>query len=143
MTDFRYFEDLRPGEQHTTAPVEVTKTEIIEFAGKYDPQPMHLEGENLLASGWHTAALTMRLFVTSDWCRPPPGALGLGVKSLQWLRPVRAGDWLYSKIELLDLRLSRSRPRHGIASYRFLTFNQNDELVQSMESGMLLPCRQA
>jgi|SRR6516165_2031492 acyl dehydratase len=140
METYRYFEDFAVGDQYETASIPVSEADIIGFAEHFDPQPMHLGGANLIASGWHTAALTMRLFVICDECRPPPGSLGLGVSKLTWSRPVRPGDRLHIRIEVLTLRRSASHPGHGIATYRFSTFNQNGELVQTMESSMLLPC---
>lgn len=140
----KYFEDFALGETHETPPVKVTEAEIISFAEKFDPQPMHLSATapgELIASGWHTASLTMRLFVTSGWYTPPPGALGLGVQDLAWPRPVRPGDWLHLRLEVSGLRTSRSKPGFGILATRMVTLTQDGDIVQTMTTSVLIPRR--
>jgi acyl dehydratase len=148
MTDYNYFEDFAAGDMYETSPVDITKAEIIAFAERYDPQPMHLTGENLIASGWQTAALTMRLFVTCEKVGPPPGAIGLGVQELSWLHLVRPGDFLHLKIEVLALRTSGSRPGNGIVTYRFPDVQSTRRIgakygkqhVATLPSGVISAC---
>ena len=136
--DRRYFEDLAVGQTfHSTTPVTVTIEGIKAFAAQFDPQPFHLDEEaakasffdGLAASGWHTAALTMRLLVESD-LRPAGGTIGAGGEDLRWPRPVRPGDVLRLHIEILELRPSRSRPTLGVVKIRLTTVNQADQPVQ-------------
>jgi acyl dehydratase len=137
----RYFEELHVGDTFRTATVTVTEADIAEFARLYDPQPFHLDAEaaretmfgRLVASGWHTAALTMRLIVQGE-VQPAGGMVGLGVEQVSWPRPVLPGDKLRAVSEILELRLSRSKPDRGLAKIRTTTFNQCDEPVQVMTS---------
>lgn len=145
-----YFEDFKPGQIATSGSVTITEADIIRFASEFDPQPMHTDPEaaltitgGLIASGWHTASLTMRLLITGRGYRPAPGTLGLGFENLRWHQPVRPGDTLRLQIELLSTRASESRPDRGIITSRFTTFNQHDELVQSMTSSAIVPRRPA
>jgi acyl dehydratase len=134
----RFFEDLAVGQKyHSTAPVTVTAERIKAFAAEFDPQPFHLDEEaakasffeGLAASGWHTAAITMRLLVESD-LRPAGGNIGAGGEDLRWPRAVRPGDTLRLEIEIVEMRPSRSRPELGIVKVRLTTLNQADEIVQ-------------
>jgi acyl dehydratase len=143
----RYFEDLKKGALFLSAPFHVTEEGIIDFADQYDPQAFHLDPEKarrsvfggLAASGWHTAAITMRLFVqTVDFAE---GAIGLGVDELRWPVPVRPGDELRVQTEIVDVRASKSKPDHGIIRLRNMTTNQRGEVVQTMEAGALVPRR--
>jgi acyl dehydratase len=132
-----YFEDLAVGQKFTSSVLCVDAQAIIAFATAFDPQPFHLDDEaarhtffeGLAASGWHTAALTMRLCVTSDF-RPAGGILGIGGE-LIWLKPVRPGDELRVETEVTETRVSRSRPGQGIVKIRLMTFNQHGEPVQT------------
>lgn len=139
METYRYFKDFSVGESYTTLSIMIKESEIIGFASQFDPQPMHLDRTSAIASGWHTASLTMKLFVTCKELQPPPGSLGLGVKNLKWLSPVCPGDWLHLVVTILALRRSESHPDRGIITYQFETVNQNNKVVQVMESSMLLP----
>src|SRR5712692_4266306 len=95
--------------------------------------------EGLIASGWHTAAITMRLFVqTLNFAE---GAIGLGVDELRWPNPVRPGDTLRVETEIVDLRASRSKPSHGIIRIRNTTTNQRSEIVQTMFASAMVPRR--
>jgi acyl dehydratase len=143
----RYFDDLKVGDRFKSQPVEVTGEEIIDFAREFDPQVFHLEAakaeqtifKGLIASGWHTAAITMRLFVqTLNFAE---GAIGLGVDELRWPNPVRPGDSLSVETEIIDLRLSRSKPNYGIVRLRNLTMNQRGEIVQTMFANAMVPVR--
>jgi acyl dehydratase len=140
----KYFEDFAHGEAFETPPVQVTADDIIRFAAAFDPQPMHLSATapgGLIASGWHTASLTMRLFVTSGWYAPPQGALGMGVQDLTWPRPVHPGALLRLRIEVTGLRISRSKPGFGILSMRMVTLTQDGDAVQTMTTSVLIPRR--
>jgi acyl dehydratase len=133
----RYFEDLAVGQKFASPTLTVDADAITAFAAQFDPQPFHLDDEaaretifeGLAASGWHTAALTMRLCVASDF-RPAGGILGIGGE-LNWLKPVRPGDVLHVEIEIIETRVSRSRPGQGIVKIRLTTLNQDDEPVQT------------
>jgi acyl dehydratase len=133
----QYFEDLAVGQQFASATLRVDAAAIKAFAAEFDPQPFHLDeaaaGDSvfhgLAASGWHTAALTMRLCVGSGF-RPAGGILGIGGE-LTWLKPVRPGDALRVEIVVEELRASRSRPRHGIVKIRLTTRNQHGDAVQT------------
>jgi acyl dehydratase len=145
-----YFEDFKPGQIATSGSVTITESDIIRFASEFDPQPMHTDPKaalaitgGLIASGWHTASLTMRLLITGRGYRPAPGTLGLGFENLRWHQPVRPGDTLHIQIELLSTRASESRPDRGIITSRFTTFNQDNEVVQSMTSSAIVPRRSA
>lgn len=145
----RYFDDLRPGERFQSCKYVVTEEEIINFARQFDPQPFHLDRDvgsrtmfgELIASGWHTAAITMRLFVQTLNCAE--GAIGLGVDELRWPNAVKPGDELQVEIEIVDLRTSRSRPTHGVVRLRYVTTNQRGEIVQTMFASALVPRRSA
>ncbi len=145
---YHYFEDFEPGRHFTTAPVTVTEADIIDFAKKFDPQPMHTDPQaakqitgGLIASGWHTASLTMKLLITSGFYNPAPGTLGLGFESLKWLKPVRPDDALHLNVEVLSVRSSATRPDHGIVINKFVTLNQHNEPVQEMTSSAMVPKR--
>ncbi len=132
-----YLEDFSAGQSFTTGRHRIDEAQIHRFAGEFDPQPFHLDGNaakatlfgGLAASGWHTAALTMRLTVDSDFV-PAGGIIGAGFDELSWPRPVRPGDELHLLIEVLEVRPSRSRPDRGMIKVRTTTLNQNDEPVQ-------------
>jgi len=141
----RHFDDLKAGDRFKSEPLIVTEKELIEFAHKFDPQMFHLSRrgaertifKGLIASGWHTAALTMRLFVkTLNFAE---GAIGLGVDELRWPNAVRPGDVLTVETEILDARPSRSRPGYGIIRLRNVTTNQRDEVVQTMLANAMVP----
>ena len=132
-----YFEDIEAGQKFRSPSLRVEADAIVAFAAEFDPQPFHLDDaaargtifEGLAASGWHTAALTMRLCVASDF-RPASGILGVGGE-LTWLKPVRPGDELRVEIEIVETRTSRSRPGQGLVKLKITTLNQHDEPVQT------------
>jgi acyl dehydratase len=142
-----YFEDFAVGHKFVTASRRVDAAEIVEFAKKYDPQPFHLDAEaartslfgGLAASGWHSAAMTMRLIVDSEF-RPAGGIIG-GGGELQWLKPVRPGDELHVESEIVELRGSRSRPLQGLVKVRITTLNQHGEAVQTFTPTLLVQRR--
>ena len=142
-----YFDDLKIGDRFRSEPLKVTEKEVIEFAHKFDPQMFHLNQKaaertlfkGLIASGWHTAAITMRLFVqTLSFAE---GAIGLGVDELRWPNAVRPGDVLTVETEILDLRPSRSKPGYGIIRLRNVTSNQQGEIMQTMLASAMVPRR--
>jgi acyl dehydratase len=148
MTD-RYFEDFVVGEIYKPrGRVRVTKDDIIAFARQYDPQPFHLDEDaarksifgRLVASGWHTAALTMRLVAESEY-RAAHGTIGLGFDGLRWPIPVKPGDELHIESEVLAMRPSQSRADRGLVKLRTLTRNQDGEVVQELIANAMVPRR--
>lgn len=143
----RYFEDLRAGDTFESEAFDVPGKEIIEFAEKFDPQKFHLHAataersifRGLVASGWHTAAITMRLFVRA--LNFAEGAIGLGVDELRWPAAVRPGDTLRVETEIIEARPSKSKPGFGVIRLRNVTTNQRGEVVQSMYAHALIPRR--
>jgi acyl dehydratase len=145
-----HLEDLQPGQLHRSSgdPVSVTAEGIKAFARQFDPQPFHLDEDaardtifrGLAASGWHTAAVTMRLLVEGG-LPLAGGIIGAGVEEVRWPRPVRPGDQLRVESEVLEVRPSRSRPGQGLAKIRTTTLNQNGEPVQVMTSNLVVPRR--
>ncbi len=148
MANELYFEDLFPGLKFSSEhSYKVTAEEIKQFAERYDPQPFHLDeaaGESsffqgLAASGWLTAAIVMRLRVES--IRIAGGMIGAGVEEIRWTQPVRPGDSIRTEAEILNVRLSSSRPTFGIVRSRTLTFNQRDEIVMRSVVNFMAPLR--
>ena len=145
-----YLEDFAVGQVFNTGRLRVDKEQIFAFARQFDPQPFHLDEEaarnspfqGLAASGWHTAALTMRLMVDGEF-KPAGGILGVGFDELSWPRAVRAGDELRAQSEVLDVRPSKSRPDRGLIWVRTTTLNQNDETVMMFTGNLLVPKRPA
>jgi len=140
----RYFEDVKAGDRFKSATYGVSEEQIISFAREFDPQPFHLDravaertifGE-LFASGWHTAAISMCLFVRA--LNFEEGAIGLGVDEMRWPSAVKPNDVLQVETEILDLRESRSKPSHGIIRIRNVTTNQRGDVVQTMMASALL-----
>jgi acyl dehydratase len=146
----RYLEDFAVGQVFKTGRKRVDKNEIFAFAREFDPQPYHLDEKaaqqsvfgGLAASGWHTAAMTMRLMVDGEF-KPAGGILGVGFDELSWPRAVRPGDELYVQSEVLEVRPSKSRPDRGMIRVRNTTLNQNDEVVQVFTGNLLVPRRPA
>ena len=145
----RYLEDFTVGQTFGSGQLRVDTEQIKAFAAEFDPQPFHLD-ENaaretifggLVASGWHTAALTMRLLVESE-IAPEGGIVGAGFDEFRWPRPVRAGDELRIESEVLEVRPSRSRPNQGLIKVRTTTLNQMDEAVQVQIANLIVPRRQ-
>jgi acyl dehydratase len=140
-----YLEDLHVGDRFESDTFLVTEDDIIAFARAFDPQPFHLDVEaaeqsvfrGLVASGWHTAAMSMRLFVTGG-LQLAGGSVGLGVDELRWPRPVRPGDTLRLQTEIMEIRPSRSKPDRGIIRIRNITTNQNGQVVQTFFASVLV-----
>jgi len=150
MSD-RFFEDFVVGEVFASARrLRVDRDEIIAFAKRFDPQPFHLDDEagrnsifgGLVASGWHTAAMTMRLVTQSEY-KAAGGSIGVGFDQLRWPVPVRPGDELRIETEVLDKRLSKSRPEWGLVKMRTKTLNQNNQVVQEIVQNAFVPRRPA
>jgi len=144
-----WFEDLTLGMTFNSEAVQISEAEIKEFAARFDPQPFHLDEEaaqktmfkGLAASGWHTAAIAMRLAVESrPFGRHP--LIGLGVDGLRWLIPVRPGDWLHIEGEVVGLTPSKTKPQ-GTVLVKWTLYNQDNEAVYSFTPIGFVPCRPA
>lgn len=142
-----YLEDLHVGQRFTSPTHEMTVNEIVTFAKQFDPQPFHLDASlakdslfgELVASGWHTAAMTMRLMLASD-LKVQGGLFGNGGE-LRWPQPTRPGDVLRVEIEILEVRPSKSHPERGVARFRAETKNQRHETVQTFEAMIVVQKR--
>jgi len=142
----RFYEDFHIGDTVETPAHTVTEAEILDFGRQFDPQPFHTDPEasrhgffgRLIASGWHTAAVTMRLLVESD-LMPAGGLIGREVRSLEWPRPVMPGDTLTAVAEVIEMFESRSKPDIGLIRVRVETRNQNGEPVQIMKPLLVVP----
>jgi acyl dehydratase len=146
----RYLEDFAAGQKFSSGRLEIDGKRIRSFAAEFDPQPFHLDEaaargtifRGLAASGWHTAALTMRLLVESE-LRPAGGVIGMGFDEFRWPNPARPGDTLRLDIEVLDVRASKSRPDQGVIKVSITTLNQNDQPVQLAVGNLLVRSRPA
>ncbi len=149
MPDLICFEDFSPGQEFDLGSLTVSKEEVIEFASEFDAQPFHLDEEGgkasllggLAASGWHTASLTMRLLVDGLLNRTS-GRGSPGVTRLQWKRPVRPGDTLTAKAEVLEIKELRSKPDLGIVTVRVTAANQSGTEVLLWDSPILFAKRE-
>lgn len=145
----RYFEDYVPGSVQEFGSAAVAEAEIVEFARRYDPQRFHVDPEwaaahgpfgGLIASGWHTAAIMMRLLV--DNYLSAVSSLGSpGIDELRWMRPVRPGDTLRVRVSVLDAKWSRSKPDRGLVRSRVEILNQDRDVVMSLTAMNLVRCR--
>ena len=150
MTDLikRYLEEFEAGQTFRSGRIGIDGERIKSFAAEFDPQPFHLDevaARNsifgaLAASGWHTAAFTMRLLVDSE-LKPAGGLIGLGFDELRWPRAVRPGDELRVQSEVLEVRTSKSRPDQGLIKIRMTTLNQNGEPVQISVGNLIVQRR--
>jgi acyl dehydratase len=144
----RYLEDYQVGQKFGSGSLKVEPEGIKRFAAEFDPQPFHLDEsaaraslfKGLAASGWHTAALTMRLLVESE-LKPAGGIIGAGFDEFRWPRPVRPGDELRLESEILEVRPSKSRPEQGMIKVRTTTYNQDGEPVQVSVGNLVVPRR--
>jgi acyl dehydratase len=147
-TDHLYLDDLRAGQRFVSGTYTIDAVQIKAFAREFDPQPFHLDESaatgtlfaGLAASGWHTAAITMRLLVEGG-LPVAGGVVGAGGE-LSWPRPTRPGDTLHVESEVIDVTPSRSRPDRGMATVRSETRNQNGEIVQVFVAKLVVPRRQ-
>jgi acyl dehydratase len=132
----RYLEDFAVGQTFGSGRLRIDKEQIFAFAAEFDPQPFHLDEASarhsifggLAASGWHTAAVTMRLLLDSE-LKPAGGIIGAGLDECRWPRPVRPGDELRIQCEVIEVRPSKSRPEQGLIKLRTTTLNQDGEAV--------------
>jgi acyl dehydratase len=137
--DRRFFEDYHAGDVYEFGTTSISEHEIIEFARRYDPQSFHLDPAKasasqfggIVASGWHTISLAMRLYVDHYLSRVASLA-SPGVDEIRWPKPVRPGDELRIRITVLEARPSRSKPERGIVRARVDVINQKNDLVLSM-----------
>jgi len=146
----RYLEDFAAGQTYGSGRLVVDEARMKSFAAEFDPQPFHTDDEaaraslfrGLAASGWHTAALTMRLLVESE-LKPAGGIVGAGFDELRWPLPVRPGDELRVESEILEVRPLKSRADRGVVKVRTTTLNQNGEAVQVSIGNLFVPRRPA
>ena len=139
--DQRYFEDYRVGAVHHYGAVTVDQAEVIAFATKFDPQDIHVDPEaaargpfgGLIASGWHTAAMMMRLFA-DHYLSKVASLASPGVDELRWTRPVHPGDTLTIRVTVLEANVSRSKPDRGVVRTLIEVLNQNDDPVMSCKA---------
>ena len=144
----RFFEDLKVGDKFNTAEYEMTAEEIMAFGNKFDPQPFHTDPVaaggtmfgRLVASGWHTAAVSMRLMVLGEMGLDG-GVIGHGMETLRWPRPVLPGDRLRVVTEIRELR--PAHPERGLIKLRCRTYNQDGKVVQEMTATLLVARRPA
>ncbi len=144
----RFFEDFQVGEIWESAPTPVTADEIVAFGKEFDPQPMHTDPDyaargpfkGLVASGWHIAALSMRVFVQAGGYGTTP-MVGMGIDELRWQAPVRAGDVLTVQRQVFEVRRSESNPAHGIVRTRVTVRNQDGHIAMTLISTGRLPTR--
>jgi acyl dehydratase len=147
--DNRYFEDYVPGRTYEFGTVSAGQEEIMEFAKRYDPQAMHTDLESaargpfggLIASGWHTAGMMMRLFA-DNFLSKNAGMASPGVDEIRWMRPVRPADILHIRVTILETTRSRSKPDRGIVRTMVETLNQNGEVVMTMKAMNLVRGRE-
>jgi acyl dehydratase len=143
-----HLDDLEPGQVYHLGRRTLGRDEIVAFARAWDPQPFHLDEAaaaqsiygGLIASGWHTVCVFMRLF--ADGLLHRAAAMGSpGVDELRWLKPVRPGDSLEARLEILEIRPSRSKPDRGIVRARSVTLNQHGEEVLTFVAPLLFKRR--
>ncbi|WP_395822878.1 MaoC family dehydratase [Collimonas sp.] len=142
-----YLDDLKVGDRFSSAEHAMDERQIKAFAAQFDPQPFHLDDEAakktlfgaLAASGWHTAAITMRLLVTSG-VPLADGAIGAGGE-ISWPRPTRPTDVLHVESEVLEITPSRSRPERGMVTVRSETRNQHGDILQVFTAKMVVSRR--
>ncbi len=142
-----YLDDLRVGQQFISGTIRIDEEQIRTFAGQFDPQPFHIDPEaardtlfgGLVASGWHTAAISMRLLVESG-LPIAGGIVGVGGE-ISWPKPTRPGDTLRIEGKIIEVRPSCSRADRGLVSIRSETFNQLGEIVQVLVAKLVVPRR--
>ncbi|MFI4953020.1 MAG: MaoC family dehydratase [Burkholderiales bacterium] len=146
--DQRYFEDYTVGSAYEYGAVTVDEAELIAFARQFDPQAIHVDPEaaangpfgGVIASGWHTSALMMRLFV-GHYLSSVASLASPGVDELRWMKPVRPGDTLRIRVTVIEARRSQSRPDRGMVRTLIEVLNQRGDIVSSMKAMNLLRCR--
>lgn len=144
----RFYEDYSVGEVIRSAAITLTEADIIDFAFKYDPQPFHVDKLSaeksiyggLIASGWQVIAVTFRMLVQAGFLGE--GSMGSpGVEELKWMLPVRPGDTLRGEVEVLEMRVSASKPDRGVVRMAYKVINQKGEVVSSLRSAQLVKRR--
>ena len=146
----RYWEDFHVGDVAEIGPVTVSEAEIVEFASRYDPQPFHVDAEaatrspfgGLIASGWHTGAMMMRLFA-DNFLSPASSLASPGLDELRWHLPVRPGDLLSLRVTILEARPSRKNPDQGVLRSHVEVLNQTGAVVMSLKPISLVRRRPA
>jgi acyl dehydratase len=146
----RYFEDYLPGPVFEYGPIAVTESEVVDFAKKFDPQYIHTDPAKaasgpfggLIASGWHTSSLMMRLYA-DNYLSSVASLASPGIDELRWLKPVRPGDSLWIRVTALDSRLSKSKPDLGVVRVYVEVLNQNREIVMTVKTVNLFRRRPA
>jgi acyl dehydratase len=145
----RFLEDFAVGQTFGSGRLRIDRERALAFAAEFDPQPFHLDEAaarrsifgRLTVSGWHTAAMTMRLLVETE-LKPAGGVVGAGLDECRWPRPVRPGDELRVECEVIEVRPSKSRPEQGLIKLRTTTLNQDDEAVLVYVANLVvLRCR--
>ena len=147
--DDMYYDDFQLGQRFVSRSLTMTRERIVAFGQEFDPQPQHIgEAEaadsnfgELIASGWHTASVSMRLQYEAAFCRIAKGGMGAQVEKLSWLRTVRPGDMLHVVAEVHAMRPSNSRPDRGIITFLTTTVNQDGETVETMLGTVITPRR--
>lgn len=141
-----FYEDIEIGVEETYGSYDVTREEVIDFAGKYDPQPFHLNDDiakqsvfgALCASGWHTCAMAMRIMVDRMMAEGFAGMGSPGVDNIRWKKPVFPGDTLSVRMRTTEKRPSASRPNIGLIKGAYEVLNQKDEVVMTMETNVMV-----
>ncbi|MBV8521661.1 MAG: MaoC family dehydratase [Acetobacteraceae bacterium] len=149
MSQGYFYENFAVGKKFQSKPFRIEKERIMSFAEEFDPQPQHVSEQaarasqfgELVASGWHTAAVSMRLFVTQALPSIAGGGQGAGIDGLAWPYPVRPGDELHVEAEVIAARVSRSRPEKGLITLRVTTLNQNGQVVMTATHTVMVPRR--
>lgn len=144
----KFLEDFEVGQVFRTRGMSMDESEIMDFARRYDPQPIHTDREaaaagpfeGLIASGWHTAAMVFRLWVDLGFMEKSSLG-GPGVENMRWHMPVRPGDTLHTEVEILEARPSKSKPDRGILRYLTRGINQRGETVITIDSASFLKRR--
>ena len=141
----RHWEDFQVGQVVEVGPITVSEAEIVEFAKQFDPQPFHIDPEaakqspfgGLIASGWHTAAMMMRILI--DRFIDGEASLGSpGLGPIRWKLPVRPGDVLRVRARVLDSRISQSKPDRGMLTFEVEVINGRDEVVMVVENWLAI-----
>jgi acyl dehydratase len=144
----RYLEDLKPGDAFESRRHTITEEAIVAFAREFDPQPFHTDPEvaktsffgKLIGSGWHTAALTMKMLTEAEMDLAG-GVIGAGMEELRWPTPLLPGDTIHVRVEILASRASKSRPEIGIVRARIRTLREDGSAVQEMTGNLIVPAR--
>jgi acyl dehydratase len=144
----KYLEDLAVGQTFHSETLRVDPERLKAFAAEFDPQPFHMDESaaggslfgGLVASGWHTAAITMGLMVRSEF-RIAGGLIGLGVEAIRWPRPVYPGDVLRVESEIMEVRPSQGNPTRGVVRVRNTTLNQDGQPVMVQVASLIVPRR--